>query len=271
MVRSLFTAATGMRTQQINVDNIANNLANVNTVGYKTQKTEFKTLLYQTIQTKTTTVNGVPKPITAQVGLGSRVASNTSIFSQGNMLSSDSTADFAINGAGFFAVRGTEGEIYYTRNGNFNWTIGNDGTSITTSDGYYVLDTNGNPIVLPNGVGTSSAVITEAGQIGYQTADGNYVDLGQTFGMYQFNNPAGLERQASTLFRETEASGEAMNEATTPTLIKSKIAQGYLEGSNVQVGDEMVNLIVAQRAYEMNSKAITTSDQMLEMANNLKR
>ena len=271
MVRSLYTAATGMRAQQSNVDNISNNLSNVNTVGYKAQKTEFKSLLYQTIQTRTTTANGEQKPISAQVGLGTRVASNTSIFTQGALTASESMSDFAIDGGGFFAVRGADGQTYYTRNGSFNWAIGVNGLTLTNSDGYPVLDTNGNPIVLPQGITSGAATVTERGEVGYMNADGAFVSLNQTMGVFQFNNPGGLEKQAGTVFAVTDASGPALNEATVAGLIPSKVVQGYLEGSNVQVADEMVNLIVAQRAYQLNSKAITTSDEMLEQANNLRR
>lgn len=271
MMRSLYTAATGMRAQQTNVDNISNNLANVNTVGYKTQKAEFKSLLYQTLQTRTTTANGEQKPIGAQVGLGTRIASNTAIFTQGILQASESSADFAINGAGFFAVRGADGQTYYTRNGHFSWGLGNDGVTLTNSDGYAILDTNGAPIVLPEGITSENAVVTENGQIGYMNGEGQFVDLNQQFGVFQFNNPGGLEREAGSLYSVTDASGPALNEANVAGLIPSKIVQGYLEGSNVQVADEMVNLIVAQRAYEMNSKAIQAADDMLGQANQLKR
>lgn len=271
MVRSLYTAATGMRAQQTNVDNISNNIANVNTTGYKSQKVEFKSLLYQTVQTRTTSANGEEKPIGAQVGLGTRVASNTSIYTQGALLASESNSDFAIDGDGFFAVRGADGQTYYTRNGAFNWSIGTTGTTLCTADGYPVLDTTGNPIVLPNGVASGNAQISGDGVVGYINADGGYVALNQTMGLYQFNNPGGLEKLSNSLLRVTDASGQPLNEATTAGLIRSSIKQGYLEGSNVQVADEMVNLIIAQRAYELNSKAITTSDQMLETANNLRR
>lgn len=271
MMRSLYTAATGMRAQQTNVDNISNNLSNVNTVGYKTQKAEFKSLLYQTIQTRTTTANGEEKPIAAQVGLGTRIASNTAIFTQGALQASESTSDFAIDGGGFFAVRGADGQTYYTRNGSFNWAVGVNGVTLTNSEGYPVLDTNGNQIVLPAGVSSGNAVVTEAGEFGYTNADGVFIPLNQQFGIFQFNNPGGLEREAGSLYSVTDASGPALNEATTAGLIQSKVIQGYLEGSNVQVADEMVNLIVAQRAYQLNSKAITTSDEMLEQANNLRR
>lgn len=271
MMRSLYTAASGMRAQQTNVDNISNNLSNVNTVGYKTQKAEFKSLLYQTIQTRTTSANGEQKPIGAQVGLGTRIASNTAIFTQGALQASESNTDFAIDGNGFFAVRGADGQTYYTRNGSFQWSMGVNGVTLTNTDGYPVLDSNGNPIVLPAGINSGNAAVTERGEIGYTNADGVFVSLNQQFGVFQFNNPGGLEREAGSLYSVTNASGAALNEATTAGLTPSKVVQNYLEGSNVQVADEMVNLIVAQRAYQLNSKAITTSDEMLEQANNLRR
>ncbi len=271
MMRSLFSAATGMRAQQTNLDNISNNLANTNTVGYKTQKAEFKSLLYQTLQTKTTTANGEQKPIPAQVGLGTRIAANTSIFTEGPLMESERPSDFAIDGQGFFAVRGSDGNVYYTRNGSFNWSIGPNGTMLTTSDGYPVLDSNGQPIMLPNGVQAERVSVGEDGSFSYINAAGQPVNMNQRFGIYQFNNPAGLERMASSLWSETDASGAPLNEATNNGLQRSTIIQRYLEGSNVQVSDEIVNMIISQRAYQLNSKAITTSDEMLEQANNLKR
>lgn len=271
MMRALYTAATGMIAQQTNVDNISNNLSNVNTVGYKQEKTEFKSLLYQNIQTRTTSANGEQKPISAQVGLGTRIASNTSVYTQGSMMASENDTDFAITGDGFFAVRGADGETYYTRGGNFTWSIGTNGVTLTTTDGNPVLGTNGNPIVLPAGVPSSSVTVSTDGAFGYKRADGTYVNLNQSFGVYQFNNPAGLDKIGSNLLEVTPASGNALNEATTNGLTRSKIMQNYLEGSNVEVANEMVNMIIAQRAYQLNSKAITTADTMLEQANNLKR
>lgn len=271
MMRALYTAATGMLAQQSNVDNISNNLANVNTVGFKQEKTEFKSLLYQTLQTRTTTANGEEKPISAQVGLGTRVASTTSIYTQGAMLESENNTDFAIVGDGFFAVRGADGETYYTRAGNFVWAMGPQGVTLTNSDGYPVLDTNNQTIVLPNGVSSGNVEVSSSGSFGYRTADGEYINMNQSFGMFQFNNPSGLEKTGDNLLAVTDASGAALNENTNANLIPSQVRQKYLEGSNVQVADEMVNLIIAQRAYQLNSKAITTSDEMLEQANNLKR
>lgn len=271
MMRSLYTAATGMIAQQTNVDNISNNLANVNTVGYKQEKTEFKSLLYQTIQTRTTSANGEQKPISAQVGLGTRVASNTAVYTQGSLLASENNTDFAIAGDGFFTVRGADGETYYTRAGNFTWSVGANGMVLANSDGYQVLDNAGNPIVLPAGVSAGNVMVSPDGAFGYLNADGKYVSMNQSFGLFQFNNPGGLEKVGSNLLAVTAASGNPLNERTTAGLIQSEVKQNYLEGSNVQVADEMVNMIIAQRAYQLNSKAITTSDEMLEQANNLKR
>lgn len=272
MVRSLWSAATGMNAQQTNVDTIANNLANVNSAGYKAQKAQFKSLLYQTLQTTTTTANGDPKPTTSQVGLGVRTASINNIYTQGSLLESSSDTAFAIEGDGFFAVQGEDGITYYTRNGDFTWAIGtNGGMTLTNQDGLPVLNSAGRAITLNRSYIASRISISQDGEVMYPDEDNNPQPLGITIGVYQFSNPGGLQRHGDTLLAVTDASGNAINEATNVNVKKSRIIQGYLEGSNVSVADEMVNLIVAQRAYEMNSKAITTSDSMMETANNLKR
>ena len=187
------------------------------------------------------------------------------------MIASENSTDFAISGDGFFAVRGADGETYYTRAGNFTWAVNGNAVRLTTTDGYPVLDTNGNEITLPAGVSSGQVIVSSDGSFGYTTAKGTYVDMNRSFGIYQFNNPAGLEKEGQNLLAETPASGAPLNEATNNNVTRSKIYQNYLEGSNVQVADEMVNLIVAQRAYQLNSKAITASDEMLEQANNLRR
>lgn len=272
MVRSLWTAATGMVAQQTNIDTIANNLANVNTVGYKQEVNEFKSLLYQEIQTNTTSANGEIKPVGAQVGLGVRNASISSIFGQGNMMASESESAFAIDGKGFFAVRGADGNTYYTRNGNFKWTLGNNNTNmLATSEGLPVLDSNGRPITLSQDYVVSNISISSDGGFYYPDGDNNAQPLNISIGVYQFNNPNGLLKMANSLYQQSASSGQPLNEATNNALEKSDVIQKYLEGSNVQVVDEMVNMIVAQRAYELNSKAITASDEMLQQANNLRR
>ena len=271
MMRALYTAATGMKAGQTNVDTIANNLSNVNTNGYKTTRTEFKSLLYQTIQTKTTSANGEEKPVGAQVGLGTRVASTTTMYTQGSMNASESATDFALEGEGFFAVRGADGQTYYTRNGNFTWAIdANGNTLLTDVEGSPVLDRNGKAIYVPENISAESMRFSQLGQIGYVLPNGTYVDMNQTFGIYQFNNPSGLEKLSYSRLLPSDASGQPMLEGQNGTQA-SKVCQYYLEGSNVQVADEMVNMIIAQRAYEMNSKAIQTADSMLQTANELKR
>ncbi len=271
MVRSLWTAATGMIAQQVNVDTIANNLANVNTDGYKTQTNEFKSLLYQTIQTKTTSKNGDEKPGGVQVGLGVRNSAITTNFKTGSFLASESDTAFALDGRGFFGVKGEDGEIYYTKNGNFQFTLGDTGNMLSTSEGLPVVDTEGNAIILDKKYVLSEITVTKNGELCYPDEQNNPQSIGITMGVFQFNNPNGLEKLGSSLYKQTVASGEVINEATNTDVQKTNVVQGFLEGSNVQVVDEMVNMIVAQRAYELNSKAITASDEMLQQANNLRR
>lgn len=259
--------------QQTNVDTIANNLANVNTVAYKTEVNEFKSLLYQTIQSKTTSANGEQKPVGAQVGLGVRNAAIVSQFNQGALLDSESDTAFAINGEGFFAVRGEDGKAYYTRNGNFVFSLNADNTmTLATTDGFPVLNTAGTAIQIPGTYMSNLVQVDTTGQLYYPDANNNLQPIaGMKIGLFQFQNPSGLNKKGDTLYEVTAASGAALNEETNANLKKSEIRQGYLEGSNVQVADEMVNLIIAQRAYEMNSKAIQAADTMMQEANELRR
>nr|MCR5654857.1 flagellar hook-basal body protein [Lachnospiraceae bacterium] len=176
----------------------------------------------------------------------------------------------AIDGKGFFAIKTPNG-TRYTRNGNFTWSINGANIELTDTEGNQVMDTNMKAIRLPAGCVSNLITIAQDGQIYYPDAENNLQSMGMTIGLYQFQNPAGLHKNSSSLYEVTDASGQAINEATTNLQIqKSGIRQGYLEGSNVQVVDEMVNLIVAQRAYEMNSKIITASDEMMQQANNLR-
>lgn len=282
MVRSLWTAATGMNAQQVALDNVANNLSNVNTTGYKAQTAEFKSLLYQTLQDRTTSAHGDSKPGEAQVGLGVRNSAISLSFRQGQLLEQEGETNFAIDGKGFFMVRDIDGETYYTRNGNFSWNIGNNNElALTDSDGRVVLDVEGKPISYTfvginghEGDKPESPVVTGDGAVYRQTQVTDSSELSRErlcqIGLVQFPNAPGLERLGYSLYAQSAASGAAINEITGDVVTKSKLVQGYLEGSNVQVADEMVNMIVTQRAYELNSKAITTSDQMMQQANNLR-
>ncbi len=273
MVRALWTAASGMIGQQNNVDTIANNLANVNTVSYKTETNEFKSLLYQTIQTRTTTANGENKPVSAQVGLGVRNAAITSQFKQGSLIESESDTAFAINGDGFFGLKGEDGNTYYTRNGNFIFSAGANGLmTLSNTDGLPVLNSVGNPITIPANYISNRVQVDTNGQLWYPDAKNNLQQIpNMKIGVYQFQNSSGLDKTGDTLYMVTAASGAPLNEATNANLKKSEIRQGYLENSNVQVADEMVNLIIAQRAYEMNSKAVQAADTMMQEANELRR
>ncbi len=271
MVRSLWTAASGMIAQQNNVDTIANNLANVNTTGYKTEVAEFKSLLYQDIQAKTTSGNGATKPVGAQVGLGVRNSSVSSRFSQGNFYDSTNDLAFAVSGDGFFAYRGQDQNTYYTRNGDFHLATYGTGLALTTSDGNCILDTNGKTIEFDSSIVASKITVTGDGEICYPDDSNNPKPMGIKIGLWQFNNPTGLDKIGDSSYAVTGASGAALNEDTTQGLTKSDLRQGYLEGSNVQVVDEMVNMIVAQRAYELNSKAIQATDEMMSQANQLRR
>lgn len=276
MMRSLWTAASGMRAQQVNVDTIANNVANVNTNGYKTQQASFKSLLYQNLQSTSTNNSGEEKPVPAEVGLGSRVAAITSSFKQGELMANTSSLAMAIEGDGFFQVRNPDGETLYTRDGSFIISPVDGGNMLCTSDGYPVLDTFGNEIILNASGIADRLVVSSTGILGFPGEDGNVVPMvnanGQEigFGIVQFNNPAGLYKEANNNYSATVASGAPILEAGNANLKQSKVHQFYLEGSNVDVANEMVNLIVAQRAYEMNSKAIQASDTMMQQANNLR-
>jgi flagellar basal-body rod protein FlgG len=280
MMRSLWSAASGMLAQQTNLDTVANNLANVNTVGYKKDTTEFKSLLYQTLQSPSTNSAGENKPVPAQVGLGTRVSSITTVFTQGALQDSDCNTYFAIEGDGFFKVRNQDGDICYTRDGSFSTEPVEGGVMLCTSDGWPVLDQNNNTIVIPATSSVDSFTVDTEGNMYVVDENGKQVALtqtlnGQTYnqkiGLVQFNNPSGLSSIGGNMYQTTVASGDALEESTNQGLTKSRIHQSYLEMSNVQVADEMVNMIVAQRAYEMNSKAIQASDSMLEQANNLRR
>lgn len=270
MMRALWTGASGMISQQTNVDTIANNLSNINTTGYKSERAEFRSLLYQTIQSKSTDTEGFEKPVGIQVGLGSANSAITSNFTQGAYTETGNQWDFAIGGDGFFALQLEDGSIGYTRNGAFKMSIGVSGNTLCDSQGHPVLDSNGAPITFDSEFIPSEITIDESGKFYYPDENGNDQYMDVRIGLVQFNNPPGLFKGSDTRLKESPASGAPRSEVNDPALEKSVIRQKYLEASNVQAVDEMVNLIVAQRAYEMNSKIITASDTMLQQANNLK-
>lgn len=270
MMRALWTGASGMISQQNNLDTISNNFANVNTAGFKKEQVQFSSLLYQKIQTKTTDNEGNPKPVVAQVGSGVRTTGVVSIFTQGTMRESSNDWDLAVEGNGMFMIQDASGETAYTRNGAFRLAIGTEGVVLANTDGYPVLDANGQRIAFPNNVDVAKVEMDEYGNLMYPDDKNVLQNIGIQVGLAQFNNPAGLEKSGGSLYYATPASGEPRIESQDPALKKSKIHSGYLEASNVDTANEIVNLIVAQRAYEMNSKTITAADEMLQQANNLR-
>lgn len=186
------------------------------------------------------------------------------------MTETGTNSDFAITGRGFFAVKAEDGKTYYTRNGSFQFGLGPNGIQLATSEGYPILDTAGNAITVPATYNAANITVNTSGQLFYTNPDGTSTPLNKTIGVYQFSNPSGLLKLSDSLYQVSDASGAAINESTNANVVKSKVVQGFLEGSNVEVANEMVNLIVAQRAYEMNSKAIQTADDMMKQANNLR-
>jgi flagellar basal-body rod protein FlgG len=262
MIRSLWTAATGMEGQQLNIDTISNNLANVNTSGFKKSRVNFQDLMYQSLRAAGTPNNqGSQVPTGIEVGHGVRPAATQKLFSQGSFQKTGNTLDIAIEGDGFFQVLRPDGTLAYTRDGSLKRD--NNGR-IVTSDGYPIQP----GITIPEA--TVSVNVTAEGNVLVKEPGSEELnEIGQ-MELANFSNPAGLKSVGRNLFVQTPSSGEALtgNPATDGF---GTLAQGYLEQSNVKVVEEMVNMIAAQRAYEINSKAIRASDEMLQQANNLKR
>jgi flagellar basal-body rod protein FlgG len=262
MIRALWTAATGMAAQQLNIDVISNNLANVNTAGFKKSRVDFQDLLYQTMRPAgTTEAQGSQVPTGIQVGLGTRPASVTKIFSQGDFQQTGNPLDLVIAGDGFFQVMQPDGTTAYTRDGTFK--LDAQGRMVT-SDGFALQPEITIPAEATSiSVGADGTVsVTLPGQMQPQ-------ELGQ-IQIAKFLNPSGLSNAGKNTLIATAASGDAI--VDTPGLNGMGMLQnGYVEMSNIKVVEEMVNMIVAQRAYEVNSKAIQTADEMLNIANNLRR
>lgn len=263
MMRALWSAASGMKTQQTHMDVISNNIANVNTTGMKKQRAEFQDLLYQTLRPGGAE-NGPDStyPEGLQVGLGAKLSATTRIFTEGNLQSSGRPLDVAIEGEGFFRILMPDGTTAYTRDGGFKL----DATRrLVTSDGYPLVD----DVQIDERAPEDSITIAGDGQVSWTPAGEGTVP-GPRIILARFVNPAGLSAIGKNLFLETDASGAPI-ESEPGTEGAGTLVQSVLEMSNVQIVEEMVNMIVAQRAYESDAKAITTSDSMLEIANGLKR
>lgn len=266
MMRALWTAASGMLAQQMNVDVISNNLSNVNTTAYKKQRIEFRDLFYETMG-RARVMPENANPVSFQVGHGTTAAATRRDFESGSPEETGNPLDLFIDGEAFFMIQGPAGDINYTRDGSFKISLTDMGKMLTTSEGYPVLDDIGEPIIID--VDLTRLSISENGELSYLDEEGFTIPTGQIIGTVYFENRNGLEAIGRNLYKATQAAGDPV--AAMDSVQVSLIVQNFLESSNVKTIEEMVRLIVAQRAYELNSKAIQSSDEMLGIANNLRR
>lgn len=265
MLRSLWTAATGMTAQQYQIDTVANNLSNVNTIGFKKNRADFEDLIYQQqvlAGTPATAVSEIPTGV--YVGHGTRVAATQKLFEIGSLQHTGNKFDMAVaSEVGFFKILMPDGTFGYTRDGSFKI---DSRQQVVTSNGYLLEP----PITLPPGAINNTFSVSESGEASVKIGDDlRPTRIGQ-IDLFRFVNPAGLQAIGKNLFKETVASGPEIQ--GTPGLEgMGSVLQGFVEMSNVKIVEEMVNMIVAQRAYESNSKSITTSDSMLGTAIAMKR
>jgi flagellar basal-body rod protein FlgG len=262
MLRALYTSATGMQAQETNIDVISNNLANVNTTGYKKSRAEFQDLLYQQVKEPgSPTSQTTTAPSGIQVGLGVKTAAVQKTFGQGDLIQTTNTLDVAIEGDGFFQISRPDGTIAYTRSGNFQ--LDQNG-AVVTSDGYLLEPT----ITIPPD--TLAVIIGQDGTVNIrQPGSPQPQQVGQITGV-RFPNNTGLRATGRNLFEESLSSGQPVQGQFNAQGFGA-LSQGFLESSNVSVVEQVVTMITAQRAYEANSKGIQTSDEMLSQAINVKR
>lgn len=261
MIRALYTAASGMTAQQLNVDNIANNLANANTAGFKMRRAQFQDLMYQSlIQPGAASSQQTTMPAGLQLGLGTRAASNEIIFTQGAFTQTNNPLDVVIQGNGFFQIRQANGQIAYTRNGNFQ--LDRNGN---------VVDANGNPlepqITLPSTA--QNVTLAQDGTVSFTLPNQTATQKAGQIQLANFANPAGLNSIGNTLFTATDASGDPQVGTPGGTEGLGTLMQGYSEQSNVDVVEEFVNLIQSQRAYEANSRVVKAADEMYQQMNQI--
>ncbi|HLG55880.1 MAG TPA: flagellar basal-body rod protein FlgG [Vicinamibacterales bacterium] len=262
MIRALYTAASGMNAQQANIDNVAHNLANVNTTGFKKSRVEFEDLVYQQLKAPgTATSQETEAPIGLEAGLGSRPVATARNFSPGSLRSTQGPLDLAIEGQGFFQITLAGGETGYTRAGMFH--LSGQG-QLVNADGFQIEPA----ITIP--ANAVSVTISKDGIVSVQLADQQAAQQVGVLELANFQNPAGLQARGGNLFTATTASGDATT-GVPGTEGMGTLAQGFVEDSNVSVVEEMVNMILGQRAYEANSKVIRAADEMLQQINNLAR
>jgi flagellar basal-body rod protein FlgG len=263
MIRALYSAASGMNAQQLNIDNIANNLSNANTTGYKSRRAQFQDLLYQNMTAPGSAAGqSTIVPSGLQLGLGTRAVSNEIIFQQGSFTSTSNPYDLVIQGNGFFQIQQANGNLGYTRNGSFQ--LSNTG-SLVTSDGLLLQP----QITIPPAA--QSVNVAADGTVSYTLTGQTQAQTAGQITLANFQNPAGLNSLGGSLFTPTDASGAAIVGTPGGADGVGTIMQGYVEQSNVSVVDEFINMITAQRAYEANSKVVKAADEMYQQVNNLKQ
>jgi flagellar basal-body rod protein FlgG len=262
MIRALYTAASGMNAQQTNIDNVAHNLANVNTTGFKKSRVEFEDLVYQEMRAAGSSASATTEaPVGLEVGLGTRAVATSRNFSSGNLRATQGPLDLAIEGDGFFQISLPNGTTGYTRAGTFH--LDAQGL-IVTAEGYAIEP----QITVPSNA--TSVSISKDGIVSAMIAGQSASQQLGTLEIATFPNAAGLRPLGGNLFTPTTASGEAETGAPG-TDSRGTLAQGFVEDSNVSVVEEMVNMIIGQRAYEANSRVVKAADEMLAQVNNLVR
>jgi flagellar basal-body rod protein FlgG len=263
MIRALYSAASGMRAQELNVDNIANNLANANTVGYKSRRAQFQDLMYQSVlQPGAAAGQQTVIPAGLQLGLGTRPSSNEIIFTQGAFSQTQNPLDVVIQGRGFFQVRQPTGELAYTRAGQFQ--LDKNGNIVTASG-----DALEPQITIPPDA--QQVTIATDGTVTFSLPNQTASQQAGQITLANFQNPAGLNSLGNGLYSPTDASGDATVGTPGGQEGMGSLLQGYVEQSNVSIVDEFVNLIQAQRGYEANSKVVTAADNMYQQVNQLSR
>jgi flagellar basal-body rod protein FlgG len=263
MIRALYSAASGMNAQQLNVDNIANNIANANTNGFKTRRAQFQDLLYQSmIQPGAAAGQQSTIPTGLQLGLGTRAASSEIIFTQGDFVQTNNPLDAVIQGNGFFQIRRASGDLAYSKAGSFH--LNRDG-QVVTGNG----DLLEPPVTLPQDA--QSVTIATDGTVSYTKPGQSSAQQAGQIQLANFANPSGLNNIGNNLFLPTDASGDPQVGAPGGQEGMGTLLQGFTEQSNVSVVQEFINLIVSQRAYEANSKVVKAADEMYQQVNNLKQ
>ena len=262
MINALWVGATGMNAQELNINVISNNLANVNTIGFKKSRAEFQDLIYSNLRAAGAPIaQGTTNPVGLETGHGVKSVATQKMFSQGDIVNTDNPLDLVIEGDGFFQVLLPDGSTAYTRDGAFR----KDSNGILVSSAGYKLQPE---ITIPSDA--TDITIGRDGQVSAMI-NGQTQSLGQQVLISRFTNPAGLTSAGSNVFKESDASGAPLGPGVPGLENRGEILSNYIESSNVKAVEEIVKMIIAQRAYEMNSKTIQTTDQMLQTVGTLKR